>query len=103
MEAAPDNSGATVDCFAQRSWYYLQEAIGALLKCLGFDSSKPEDSSSSSQGVDVKEPNPQHPPSTTDPDTDPPSVSVEDIATTSARRPTQPRPPISSGGGPQTN
>ena len=71
MEASPD-----IDCFAQMPWYYLQEAIGALLKCLGFDSSKPEDSSSSSQGGDVKEQNPQHTPSTTDPDTDPPSVSV---------------------------
>ncbi|XP_057502304.1 uncharacterized protein LOC130786095 [Actinidia eriantha] len=100
MEAAPDKSdGATVDYFAQIPCYYLREAIRALLKCLGLEVL-------SSQDGGVNEPNPQHLPSTTDGDADPPPESVEDTAATSPRRPSQesqPRPPINNGTGPQTN
>ncbi|XP_052190432.1 uncharacterized protein LOC127800065 [Diospyros lotus] len=121
-EAIITESATVVEEFSDYNpCYYAQEALKALLKCLGFDGSpRPDQPASSSsedgenQQVQVK-PGCQEthdsgpgeaadPPSSTDPPADPPATSVEASDATSRRLGRKPPPPpVDTGPGPVTH
>ncbi|XP_059629865.1 uncharacterized protein LOC132272789 [Cornus florida] len=88
------------------SSYSLQQAISAILKCLGFEehpSTRPHEDSPSSSSDD---PTPTPPPSTTLTDPPPPPAANDDPPPSASERvlaARPPPPPVNSGTGPGTN
>ncbi|KAK4601558.1 hypothetical protein RGQ29_010923 [Quercus rubra] len=122
--AAKDVNKETVVYSAYNPCHVLEEALRAILKCLGVDTKEQEESSSSDQkdeninGTNTQDPSstteevseipsstdPDPPSSTTDPEADPPSsTATVEVAASAAAVRAPPRPPLSTGSGPQIN
>ncbi|XAR48605.1 hypothetical protein NMG60_11031482 [Bertholletia excelsa] len=96
------STATTSVSFSYNPCHYLQEVIQAFLRCLGFESSKPDDQTSSSEEGESPSQEAADPPSVTDSPSDPPPIAEEDAAASlRTRRP--PPPPFNTGTGPQTN
>ncbi|KAL2468042.1 uncharacterized protein Fot_51567 [Forsythia ovata] len=94
--------------FVQNPCSYFEVAIKTLLKCLGFESGEPKNSSTSEE-KDNKDGDETTSSQNPDPPADPPSPAADPPADPSASTTmaivgrTPPRPPIGGGRGGQTN